>query len=203
MVAIQLVSARIGRVTGHGLATNIRRHYPAWLLYGIVGLLVVANTINISADIAAMADALRILLGGDTRWYVVFFGVVSVTLQIFVPYTRYVRILKWLTLALLAYVATVFVVQIPWGKVASGAFIPSMAWNAGSVTMIVAIFGTTLSPYLFFWQASHEAEEQKADPLAKPLKRSPFPVARTVLERIKIDTYTGWASPTWLRSSSS
>jgi NRAMP (natural resistance-associated macrophage protein)-like metal ion transporter len=191
MVAIQLVSARIGQVTGHGLATNIRRHYPAWLLYGIVGLLVVANTINIAADFAAMADAVRILVGGSNHLYVVSFGLLSLGLQVFIPYTRYVRILKWLTLALLAYVATVFVVKIPWAQVIYGTFVPRVTWNAESITMIVAVFGTTLSPYLFFWQASQEVEEQRADPLAQPLKRGPVRTARAVLNRIKLDTAIG------------
>ena len=111
MVGIQVVSAKIGRVSGHGLATNIRQHYPAWLLYAIVGLLLVANTINIAADVAAMAEALKLMIGGPTHWYAVGFGVVSLLLQIFIPYSRYVRILKWLTLALLAYVATAFVME--------------------------------------------------------------------------------------------
>ncbi|MES2283877.1 MAG: divalent metal cation transporter [Pseudomonadota bacterium] len=193
MVAIQLISARIGQVTGKGLATNIRRHYPAGLLYGIVALLVIANTINIAADIAAMADALRLLIGGPTRVYVMAFGVLSVLLQVFIPYASYVRVLKWLTLALLAYVATVFVVQIPWGQVLVKTFVPTMAWNADSVTMIVAIFGTTLSPYLFFWQASQEVEEQKADPSAQPLKNLAVKDAGKVLKRIKLDTALGMA----------
>lgn len=191
MVAIQLISAHIGQVTGHGLATNIRRHYPAWLLYMIVGLLLVANTINIAADIAAMADAMRLLLGGASFWYVLFFGVLSVVLQVMIPYVRYVRMLKWLTLALLAYVATVFVVKIPLGEVLAGTFIPRFSWNADSITMIVAVFGTTISPYLFFWQASQEVEEQKADPLGKPLKRAKVPLARAILQGVKVDTYVG------------
>jgi NRAMP (natural resistance-associated macrophage protein)-like metal ion transporter len=117
MVGIQVVSARIGRVSGHGLATNIRRHYPAWLLYGVVGLLLIANTINIAADVAAMGEATRLIVGGPAQVYAVAFGVVSLLLQVFIPYRRYVRILKWLTLALLAYVATAFVVHIPWSQV--------------------------------------------------------------------------------------
>jgi len=191
MVAIQLVSARIGQVTGHGLATNIRRHYPAWLLYSIVGLLLLANTINIAADIAAMADALRLLIGGATHWYVVLLGLLSVVLQVFVPYSRYVRFLKWLTLALLAYVATVFIIRIPWTEVLMRTLIPQVTWNAESVTMIVAVFGTTISPYLFFWQASQEVEEQRSDPHALPLKRAPARYAQGVLRRIKVDTCIG------------
>jgi NRAMP (natural resistance-associated macrophage protein)-like metal ion transporter len=193
MVAIQLISAQIGQVTGHGLATNIRRHYPRWLLYTIVGLLLVANTINIAADIAAMADAMRLLLGGAKLWYLIFFGVLSVVLQVMIPYVRYVRFLKWLTLALLAYVATVFVVRVPVGAVLTGTFVPRFNWNADAITMIVAVFGTTISPYLFFWQASQEVEEQKADPHAKPLKRAKVRFARATLRGVKIDTYVGMA----------
>ncbi|MBI2770451.1 MAG: divalent metal cation transporter [Burkholderiales bacterium] len=191
MVAIQLVSARIGQVTGRGLATNIRHHYPRWLLYSLVGLLLIANTINIAADMAAMGDALRLLIGGSARWYVVMFGVVSVLLQVFVPYARYVSVLKWLTLALLSYVATVFVVQVPWMEVAARVLAPRIEWNATAITMIVAVFGTTLSPYLFFWQASQEVEEQKSDPAGSPLKDAPRGFARCALERVKTDTFIG------------
>jgi NRAMP (natural resistance-associated macrophage protein)-like metal ion transporter len=193
MVAIQMISAHIGLVTGHGLATNIRRHYPAWLLYTIVGLLLVANTINIGADIAAMADATHLLLGGANLWYVLFYGVLSVVLQVMIPYVRYVRLLKWLTFALLAYVATVFVVRIPLGEVLAGTFIPRLSLNAASITMVVAVFGTTISPYLFFWQASQEVEEQHADPQGKPLKRAKSRLARAILLDVDIDTYVGMA----------
>src|SRR5450631_1628072 len=161
------------------------------MLYSIVALLVLANTINIAADVAAMGEALRLLVGGRAHWYVVFFGLLSVLLQVFVAYSRYVRILKWLTLALLAYVATIFVVRIPWTEVLIRTFIPQVSWNSESITMIVAVFGTTISPYLFFWQASQEVEEQKADPQALPLKRAPIQYARAVLRRIKVDTYIG------------
>src|SRR5450830_27251 len=117
MVGIQVVSAKIGRVTGHGLATNIRRHYPGWLLYGIVSLLLIANVINIAADVAAMGDATKLLIGGSSNLYALAFGMVSLLLQILVPYNRYVRVLKWLTLALLAYVGTIFVVDMPWSHI--------------------------------------------------------------------------------------
>jgi NRAMP (natural resistance-associated macrophage protein)-like metal ion transporter len=193
MAAIQMVSAHIGQVTGHGLATNIRRHYPTWLLYTIVGLLLVANTINIAADIAAMADATHLLLGGVSFLYVLFYGVLSVVLQVLIPYVRYVRILKWLTFALLAYLATVFVVQIPLGEVLAGTFIPRFSMNAAAITMIVAVFGTTISPYLFFWQASQEVEEQHADPIGKPLKRAKSRLARAILLDVDLDTYVGMA----------
>jgi len=190
MVGIQLVSARIGRVSGHGLATNIRRHYSAWLLYGVVGLLLIANTINIAADISAMGEAFKLIAGGPAQVYAVGFGVISMLLQAFIPYRRYVRVLKWLTLALLAYVATAFVVHIPWQQVMATALMPRISWKTEYVTTIVAVFGTTISPYLFFWQASQEVEDQLADPLSQPLIKAPEQ-AEANLRRIKIDTYVG------------
>jgi len=190
MVGIQLVSARIGRVSGHGLATNIRRHYSAWLLYSVVGLLLIANTINIAADISAMGEALKLIIGGPAQLYAVAFGVVSLLLQVFIPYRRYVRLLKWLTLALLAYVATAFVAHIPWSQVLQKALVPQLSWKSEYITTVVAVFGTTISPYLFFWQASQEVEDQRADPQAQPLIKAPQQ-AQADLRRIKIDTFIG------------
>jgi NRAMP (natural resistance-associated macrophage protein)-like metal ion transporter len=190
MVGIQIVSARIGRVSGHGLATNIRRHYPAWLLYSVVSLLLVANTINIAADVSAMGEALRLIIGGPAQAYAAAFGVVSLLLQIFIPYRRYVRVLKWLTLALLAYVAAIFVVHVPWHQVLLKALAPEISWKPEYITTVVAVFGTTISPYLFFWQASQEVEDQLADPKSRPLIEAPQQAKRN-LRRIKIDTYIG------------
>ena len=190
MVGIQIVSARIGRVTGKGLAENIREYYPRWLVYGIVTLLLVANTINIAADISAMGDALALLIGGPGRLYSAGFGLLSLVLQIFIPYGKYVRFLKWLTLALLAYVAVVFTVRIPWSGVATALVMPQLTWSSETITTIVAVFGTTISPYLFFWQASQEVEEMEADPKAQPLKIAPNQ-ARASFGRIKVDTYIG------------
>jgi len=190
MVGIQVVSARIGRVSGHGLATNIRKHYPAWLLYSVVGLLLIANTINIAADVSAMGEALKLIVGGPARIYAVTFGLVSLLLQVFIPYRRYVRLLKWLTLALLAYVATAFVVHIQWSQVLASALLPQLSWKPEYITTVVAVFGTTISPYLFFWQASQEVEDQLADPQAQPLIKAPQQ-AEANLRRIKIDTYIG------------
>lgn len=192
MVGIQIVSARIGRVTGHGLATNIRRHYPAPLLYFIVGLLLVANTVNIAADLAAMGDAVKLVAGGPAHVYAIGFGLVSVLLQVFIPYTRYVRVLKWLTLALLAYVGTVFVVHIPWTQFLTKTFVfPQLPWKPEYITTIVAVFGTTISPYLFFWQASQEVEDLQADSQAHALKHASRDEARAGFRRIKVDTYIG------------
>lgn len=190
MVGIQVVSARIGRVSGHGLATNIRRHYPAWLLYGVVGLLLTANTINIAADVSAMGEALKLIISGPAQIYAAVFGLVSLLLQVLIPYRRYVRILKWLTLALLAYVATAFVVHIPWSQVLMKTLMPHLSWKPEYITTVVAVFGTTISPYLFFWQASQEVEDQRADPEALPLIKAPHQ-AKVNLDRIRIDTYLG------------
>lgn len=192
MVGIQIVSAQIGRVSGHGLATNIRRHYPAWLLYSIVGLLLLANTINIAADIAAMSEALKLLVGGSTHFYALGFGIGSLLLQVFVPYNRYVRVLKWLTLALLAYVGVIFAVHVPWGQVITATFLPHLSWKTGFITTVVAVFGTTISPYLFFWQTSQEVEDELADPQAQPLKYAPQQ-AHANFRRIKLDTHIGMA----------
>ena len=190
MVGIQIVSARIGRVTGAGLAANIRKQYAPWLLYILVGLLLVANTINIAVDIGAMGAALKLLIGGPALLYAAMFAVVSLVLQIFVPFPRYAPFLKLLTLALFAYVATVFVVKVPWGEVLYRTVIPIVSFRADYVIVVVAVFGTTISPYLFFWQASQEVEEQRATKGAKPLKEAPKQ-ARANFRRIKIDTYLG------------
>ncbi|WP_409026321.1 divalent metal cation transporter [Janthinobacterium sp. SUN098] len=190
MLGIQVISAKIGRVSGHGLATNIRRHYPKSLLYAIVSLLLLANVINIAADVAAMGDALTLIIGGPTHLYAAGFGLLSLLLQVFIPYQQYVRILKWLTLGLLAYVATVLTVHIPWGEVALRTVWPRFAWSAASVTMIVAVFGTTISPYLFFWQASQEVEDLQADAGAQALRRAPEQAPRQ-FQRIKMDTAIG------------
>jgi NRAMP (natural resistance-associated macrophage protein)-like metal ion transporter len=191
MVGIQLVSARIGRVTGRGLAANIRRAYSPRLLYAIVLLLLVANVINIAADIAAMGEALRLVTGiGSAHVYSLGFGVLCLVLQVFMPYSTYVRYLKWLTLGLLAYVATVFAVRIPWLEVLKSTVWPSFHFTRDSVALIVAIFGTTISPYLFFWQASQEVEEIRADANARSLRRQPED-ADTHLRRIKTDTVIG------------
>jgi len=191
MVGIQLVSARIGRVTGLGLAANIRRAYSPWLLYAIVALLLVANVINIAADIAAMGEAMRLVAGtGSAHLYSLGFGVLCLLLQVLMPYSLYVRYLKWLTMGLLAYVATVFAVHIPWMEVARRTVWPHFTFTKDSVALIVAIFGTTISPYLFFWQASQEVEEIRADSATRPLRSKPTD-ALAQLRRIKSDTLIG------------
>ncbi len=190
MAGIQIASARIGRVSGHGLASNMRRHYAPWLVYAVVGLLLIANTINIAADVSAMGDAMALIAGGPARVYAVGFGVLSLCLQIFIPYHRYVRVLKWLTLALLAYVATLFVVRTPWAEVLRGTLLPQLSWKPEYITTLVAVFGTTISPCLFFWQASQEIEEQRGNPQARSLLDAPEQ-ARENFRRIKLDTFIG------------
>jgi Mn2+/Fe2+ NRAMP family transporter len=161
MCAIQQISAQIGRVTGRGLAGNLRRSYPVSLLYGMTGLLLFANTINLGADLGAMAAALRLLVEGPQLLYVAGFAIVSVLLEVFVRYSRYVFVLKWLTLSLFAYVATVFAVGVPWQDVGRNLVLPHVGLDGASLTMSVALFGTTTSPHLFFWQAEQEVEEKK------------------------------------------
>ncbi|MEO8308798.1 MAG: divalent metal cation transporter [Pseudomonadota bacterium] len=189
MTAIQMVSARIGHVTGHGLTANIKLAFPGWVTIGIVLLLVCANTLNISADIAAMADALRLLVGGSAAIYSITFGLLCLVLQVFLPYQSYVRWLKWLTLALLSYVAVAFTLHIDWGKVVLSIVMPPLVLSRQSLLMIVALFGTTISPYLFFWQAAQEMEN------ARTADKSPRSTAqvRGHLRRIKWDTMIGMA----------
>jgi Mn2+/Fe2+ NRAMP family transporter len=190
MVGIQIVSARIGRVTGHGLAANIRDHYPPWLLYSIVALLLFANTLNIAADLGAMGNALQLLIGGSSEIYVIFFALLSLVLQIFIPFPRYAPILKWLTLALLGYVATVLVIDVPWFEAGVAALLPEIQWKPEYIATLVAVLGTTISPYLFFWQASQEVEEQRATPGHEPLREAPDQADEN-FERIKLDTWIG------------
>jgi Mn2+/Fe2+ NRAMP family transporter len=192
MCAIQQISANIGRVTGHGLSGNIRRHYPAPVLYGLVGLLLVANTVNLGADLGAMAAALKLLIDGPLLLYVAAFGIISILLEVFVRYSRYVSVLKWLSLSLFAYVATLFAVRVPWADVAYHLVVPQVSWTAAYLTVVVAVFGTTISPYLFFWQAGEEVEDEKEDPKASPLRQAPSQ-APFELQRIRLDTWIGMA----------
>jgi Mn2+/Fe2+ NRAMP family transporter len=192
MAAIQEISAWIGRVTGEGLAGNIRRHYSQMILYPLVGLLLVANVINLGADIGAMGSALQMLLGGPAHFYILAFGVISVLAAIMIPYEQYAQVLKWSALVLFVYVGTALIVQAPLKPVLLGTFIPKLTFSNDYVTTLTAVFGTTISPYLFFWQASVEVAEQKAAPGEKPLKQAPKQ-APEQLERIRGDTYLGMA----------
>jgi NRAMP (natural resistance-associated macrophage protein)-like metal ion transporter len=190
MAAIQEISARIGRVTGHGIAGSIRSHYSPWLLRVIVGLLLIANIINLGADLGAMGEALRLIVGGSAHLYVVLFAIFSVWLEVFSQYKRYVAILKWSTLSLFAYVATVLVVDVAWREVAYSTFVPSFSWQTDYVVAIVAVLGTTISPYLFFWQSAQEAEDERENPGAEPLLIAPEQ-APAEIHRIRLDTWVG------------
>jgi NRAMP (natural resistance-associated macrophage protein)-like metal ion transporter len=190
MAAIQEICARIGRVTGLGLAANLRRAYPKAALYLCVALLVIANTINIGADIGAIGSASELLWGGSRLAYAAAFTTVTLGLQIWLPYGRYARLLFWLSASLLAYVASAAVVHVDWSAALYATVVPSLRGDAEWLTMIVALFGTTISPYLFFWQASTEVEEEEADPKAEPLLRAPRQ-ARFQLFRLRVDTLVG------------
>jgi NRAMP (natural resistance-associated macrophage protein)-like metal ion transporter len=190
MIAIQLVSARIGRVTGKGLAANVMELAPRWLVLGLVFLLVAANTFNIAADIAAMGESLSLVIGGLNHEHALIFASASTLLQVFVPYRRYAPVLKFLTLSLFAYVITAFTVEIPWSTALLAAIWPNPTINANYFMMVVAVLGTTISPYLFFWQASQEVEEMHQGKLSRPLRE----LARggdPELDRIRIDTIVG------------
>jgi NRAMP (natural resistance-associated macrophage protein)-like metal ion transporter len=192
MVAVQSVSARIGRVTGRGLAGNMVKVFPRSVVTLLVLLLFIANTVNLGADLAAMGAAAKLVVGGSERAYAVVFAVASLLAVVFVPYSRYVGLLKWFTFSLLAYVGVIFSVKIDWPAVASGALVPKFEFTGDAVMLIVAVFGTTISPYLFFWQSSQEVEEEEADPEAGPLKQHPEQAPRE-LNRISWETWVGMA----------
>ncbi|CUS46705.1 Manganese transport protein MntH [hydrothermal vent metagenome] len=191
MTAVQLVSARIGRVTDAGLASNMVKIMPRWIVTGLVLMLFVANTINIGADLAAMGAAAQLVLGVGDHVFTAIFAIVSLLLQVFVPYHRYAGILKWMTLVLLAYVALVFMVKVDWAAVGWGMVWPTVAGTT-AITTVVAIFGTTISPYLFFWQSSQEVEEVDRDDAKHALNDAPGE-ARGEFSRINFDTFSGMA----------
>ena len=193
MVGIQMVSARIGCITGRGLAANIKAVFPRPVLYGIVGLLLVANTINIAADIAAMGQAMSLLVGGSPHLYSVIFGLLCLVLQVFLRYERYVGYLKWLTLALLSYVAVAFMTHVPWGTAVQQLAFPRLTLDRDTILMIAAVFGTTISPYLFFWQAAQEMEDLRtvSGGTSSVVLPHTQQVARQHMRRIRWDTYLG------------
>jgi NRAMP (natural resistance-associated macrophage protein)-like metal ion transporter len=190
MVAIQLASARIGRVTGKGLTENFARFCPSWIVTGLIALLVLANVINVGADLNAMGDSAALVLGGHSAFYTIAFGVASLLLQVFLPYNNYVKVLKWLTLSLLAYVGVAFTVHVDWFTALRSTILPSIHWTKDYVTTVVAILGTTISPYLFFWQADQEVEEIKRIAADLPLRIAPAQT-KSQLRRLRIDTIVG------------
>ena len=194
MVVIQEIAAEIGRVTGAGIARNLRRHYPRFVLYFMISLLLVANVVNLGADLSAMGAALALLVGGKPGLYTLLFGVVCVVLEVGLSYPQYSAILKWATLSLFTYVAVVMVAHVPWARALRSLVVPELQFNAAYATAFVAILGTTISPYLFFWQAGQEIEEQHRQH-AKPLCITPK-IAGAELRRIRIDTLVGMAFST-------
>ncbi|HXJ02274.1 MAG TPA: divalent metal cation transporter [Micropepsaceae bacterium] len=189
MAVIQEISARIGCVTGSGIAKNLRRHYSPWLLRGVVLLLLIANVINLGADLGAMGAALDLLIGGPKLFYALIFGVVCILLEIFMSYARYAAVLKWTTVSLFAYVAVVFAAHVPWHEAIIGLVVPHFVVDAPHAMALVAVLGTTISPYLFFWQAAQEVEELHRRH-AKPLYVAPRD-AGPELARIRTDTIFG------------
>jgi len=194
MVAIQQVAAEIGRVTGAGIARNLRQHYPRVVLWAMVSLLLVANVINLGADLAAMGEVLALVIGGNGALYTLLFGIVCVVLEVGLSYPRYAAVLKWTTLSLFTYVGVVLVAHVPWGRALTSLVVPEIQYNALYATAFVAILGTTISPYLFFWQAGQEIEELRRHH-TKPLFRTAS-TAGPEMKRIRIDTLTGMAFST-------
>jgi NRAMP (natural resistance-associated macrophage protein)-like metal ion transporter len=190
MSAMQEICARLGRITGAGIAENLRKNYPRPVLYGLVSLLCVANIFNLGADVTAMGAAAQLVFGGSLNAYALGFGLLSLFLVVFVPYKKYVHYLKWLTLVLFAYVATAFVVHVPWSTALRSTVIPSVSWSADYWMALVAVLGTTISPYLFFWQTSEEAEDVRMSRKASPLRRRPDQ-AHAEFRRISLDTWLG------------
>ena len=194
LFVIQSVAAEIGCVTGKGIAANLRQHYPKALLYAAVTLLLFANVINLGADLSAMGAALQLLVGGNVVAFTLLFGAICLLLEVFLSYARYSAVLKWTTLSLFTYVAVVFAVHVPWGEALRSLVIPDIRLNAAYATAFVAILGTTISPYLFFWQAAQEVEEERRHH-AKALYVAPRR-AGAEMARIRMDTLTGMAVST-------
>lgn len=192
MAAVQMVSARIGRTTGRGIAGVLREHYPNGLLQAVVLLLLAANILNLGADLGAMADALNLLLPGPNWLYVVLFSGICVFMQLVLQYTRYVAVLKWLTLSLFAYLGVVIFAHVAWADLGRAVAIPRIDLSNGGLTTLVALFGTTISPYLFFWQAAEEAEDLRAFPNRRDLLHAPEQ-GPEALRRIEVDTLVGMA----------
>ncbi len=191
MVAIQAIAARIGRTTGMGIAGVLRKYYSSTWLQLIVLLLLIANTLNIGADLGAMAEAVRLIAPHAPAWALVIgFGLISTLAQVFLQHTRYVAVLKWLTLSLLTYFAALAMVKVSWHDFFAGLFWPRFEAKREFWMMIIAILGTTISPYLFFWQAAQEVEDTKEKPKRAPLRRAPAQ-APTALARIRVDTLVG------------
>jgi NRAMP (natural resistance-associated macrophage protein)-like metal ion transporter len=190
MAAVQMMCARIGMVTGQGLAGNIKRRFPKWLLGVFVMALLAANTINIGADLAGMADAGAMLFGVNSHWLVVIFALLISWATVRLRYHQIANILKWLVLVLFAYPITAFVVGADWGRVVRDTLLPSLPHTRNEWSILVAILGTTISPYLFFWQASEEVEEEKAAGQSTLAKRRGATATELQLRRMDVGVGT-------------
>ena len=196
MAAVQSMCGRIGRVTGKGLAANIKESFRSAVLRTSVLLLLIANTLNIAADVAAMGEVAELVTGIDRHLMTALAVFLSVGMQVLIPYHRYVAYLKWLTFSLLAYAAVLFTVHVPWGQVLRETVRPTFTANAAAAAVVVGIFGTTISPYLFFWQASEEVENMQAGGAGRPGEATPSLLAEPSaaameLRRIRWDTWSG------------
>ena len=190
MVAIQMICALIGRVTGRGLAYNMTQVLPAPVVVGLVALLFIANTINVGANLAAMGEAARLVTGWSQHGFTIFFALLSLGLQLFIPYRRYSRFLMVLTFSLFAYVAILFLLPLDWPAIGAGLIGLNANLTESAAVTIVAIFGTTISPYLFFWQSAQEVEEVDHDARLHPLLKDPKE-APEAISRIRLDTVAG------------
>ena len=194
MSTMQVLCARIGRVTGRGLSANMKLAFPALVLILLVSILLIANVLNIAADIAAMGEVAQLVTG--INWHIMtgFFVLLTLALQILIPYRHYVFFLKWLSLSLLAYGAVLFTVHVPWTEVVWSTFFPQVTLNADSAAVVVGVFGTTISPYLFFWQASQEVEDMNLRhefSLLKDVGEAGEREIHSELRRISWDTWSG------------
>jgi len=192
MAAMQEICGRLGRITGMGVAGNLAKCYPKSLVRAVVFFLCLANIFNLGADISAMAAAIKLVVGGNVLLYAVLFGILSLLLQVYVPYRTYVHYLKWLTWALFAYVATAFLIRFSWPDALRHTLIPTLSWDAAYLMALVAVLGTTISPYLFFWQASQEVEEVNINKNESALRKKPWQAYKQ-LRRIALDTRVGMA----------
>lgn len=193
MTAVQEAVARIGAVTGKGIAAIVKQHYRKEVLWGVIALVLVANTINIGADLGAMAAAARLVIPGvPFAVFTLFFTVVILLLEIFVSYKRYARILKWLALTLLAYVATALIVAEPWGTLLRATFVPHIEFSFAFLFIITGVFGTTISPYMFFWEASEEVEEEQERKMTR--KDGPPRITKGFLRKLRLDNFIGMIS---------
>jgi NRAMP (natural resistance-associated macrophage protein)-like metal ion transporter len=192
MGVTQEISARIGRTTGLGLAGNVRRHYPSGVALGCISVLLIANIINLGADIGSMGAVAGIICGGPRWMFVIAFGLICIGMQVLLQYARYVAMMKWLSLVLFAYFGTVLVVKIDWQATLIGLVLPHWQNSSAYISIVVAVLGTTISPYLFFWQSSQEAEDLREQPRRETLLHSPRQ-ASSAFARIRLDTWIGMA----------